>query len=333
MEIRHLRYFVAMAETGSLMKAAERLHIAQPALSVHLSNLEAELGTVLVIRSNRGIELTQDGVFLYERAIMLLKYHEESIGALKSRKAAPAGEVSIGMVSTMPELLAPSLLRAVRAALPDVTLYSSDASSPALYEWLTEGRIDMVVLFNLAEIAELEVVPLFSEAFYLIGADDPSGGRGEIAFDRLGDLPLALPSASANWRKALEEVAGRQGTTLRAVIETESMAALKALAVAGDCYTVLPGPCIRADVEQGLYRACRIVDPDMRGVMSVASLNSRPLGPTQKAVRDILVEVARQIGGIEDAAPVQGALAEVRRVTPSTLFPGQDGRHRRLRVV
>ncbi|MCG5236595.1 helix-turn-helix domain-containing protein [Xanthobacter oligotrophicus] len=75
------------------------------------------------------------------------------------------------------------------------------------------------------------------------------------------------------------------------------------------------------------------LDADMRGIMSVASLNSRPLGPTQKAVRDILVEVARQIGGMQDTAPVQGALAEVRRVTPSTLLPGQDGRHRRLRVV
>ena len=73
MEIRHLRYFVAMAETGSLMKASERLHVAQPALSVHLANLEAELGTTLVTRSNRGVELTPDGQFLYERAVALLK--------------------------------------------------------------------------------------------------------------------------------------------------------------------------------------------------------------------------------------------------------------------
>jgi DNA-binding transcriptional LysR family regulator len=113
-EIRQLRYFVAMAETGSLMKASERLHVAQPALSVHLSNLEVELGTKLVIRSNRGIELTPDGIYLYERAINLIKYHQESISALKNRKANPSGVVSIGMVSTIPSLLVPPLYRAVR---------------------------------------------------------------------------------------------------------------------------------------------------------------------------------------------------------------------------
>ncbi|MCL8382921.1 LysR family transcriptional regulator [Xanthobacter aminoxidans] len=333
MEIRHLRYFVAMAETGSLMKASERLHVAQPALSVHLANLEAELGTTLVIRSNRGIELTQDGIYLYERAINLLKYHQESINALKEHKATATRVVSIGMVSTMPALLVPALQRAVRTALPDVTLYISDAGSPALYEWLSEGRIDMVMLFNLAEIPELEVVPLFSEAFYVVGASHLSNGDCEIDFDRIVDLPLALPSNSATWRKALDEIAERRGMALNPVLETESMAALKALAMAGDCYTILPGPCILDEVRGGLYHARRIVNPELSGFMSVASLNSRPLGPVQKKVRDILVDVARQVCEAEEANAAAAALASVSRATPSTLLPSNEARYRRLRIA
>src|SRR3546814_4646477 len=85
MEIRQLRYFVAMAEAGSLAKASERLNISQPALSVHLANLEAELGTTLVTRSNRGVELTEDGKLLLDRAIVLLRYHRDPERARKDQ--------------------------------------------------------------------------------------------------------------------------------------------------------------------------------------------------------------------------------------------------------
>jgi len=333
MEIRQLRYFVAMAETGSLMKASERLHVAQPALSVHLSNLEAELGTTLVMRSNRGIELTQDGIYLYERAINLLKYYQESISALKSHKASPSGVVSIGMMSTMPPLLVPALYRAVRQALPDVTLYIVDAGTPALYEWLTEGRIDMVTLFNLPEMPKLEMVPLFCEGFYLIGAGNLCNGECEINFDEIAELPLAITTASTTWRKALDEVAERRGTALHPVIETESAATLKALAIAGDCYAILPGTCIQTEVRKGLLHARRIVNPEIGGFVSVAHLNSRPLSATQLKVRNVLVEVARRTYEALALHDASGSLADVRRATPSTLLPNQQGRYRHVRVA
>lgn len=250
MEIRHLRYFVAMAETGSLMKASERLHVAQPALSVHLANLEAELGVTLVTRSRRGVELTEHGQFLYERAVNILRYHQESVSELKSRKDKPSGVVSVGLVSTLPSLLVPDLHRAVRDQMPDVSLYVVDASTGALYEWLTEGRIDMVVLFNLPETPELETVPLFCDHFYLCGkpeADLPTS----IDFDDIIDYPLALPSVSTTWRKALEEAAERRGKVLTSIIESESAQTLRLLAALGDCYTVLPGSGIFHDVEAG----------------------------------------------------------------------------------
>src|SRR3546814_12371439 len=122
MEIRQLRYFVAMAEAGSLAKASERLNISQPALSVHLANLEAELGTTLVTRSNRGVELTEDGKLLLDRAIVLLRYHRETERALKDRSERPSGSVSPGPLPTSSEMLSAQPKPAIPTELPDSNL-------------------------------------------------------------------------------------------------------------------------------------------------------------------------------------------------------------------
>lgn len=333
MEIRHLRYFVAMAETGSLMKASERLHVAQPALSVHLANLEAELGTTLVTRSNRGVELTPDGQFLYERALNILKYHQESISALKERKASPRGSVSIGMLSTMPALLVPELHRAVRAALPDVTLYIIDASTSAIYEFLMEGRIDLAMLFNLPDTPELEAVPLFCEEYYVVGPPSPDHTSSEINFADMIDLPLAIPCASTTWRKALDDAAERRGKLLRPVIETESASGLKALALSGECYAVMPLSYIHDDVVAGRLHARKVVHPEMGGLMSVVSLSSRPLAPAQLRVRDLLVETVRAVREKMNLSEQAPADAQIMRTVPSPLLPGQQSRRRQLRVV
>src|SRR3546814_3270606 len=107
MDLRHLRYFVGMVEAGSLVKASERLHVAQPALSVHLSNLEVEFGTQLVIRRNRGIVTTEDGALLYERAVLMLRYHQEALHAIQAPKTKPKGRVAHGGASTHPGMIIP----------------------------------------------------------------------------------------------------------------------------------------------------------------------------------------------------------------------------------
>ena len=126
MELRHLRYFVGIVEAGSLTKASKQLHVAQPALSVHLSNLEVELGVKLVVRSNRGIELTEDGALLYERAQVMLRYHDEALSTLKRRHHSPKGSVSIGLPSTLPDMIAAQLYKLCREELPEVRLYIAD---------------------------------------------------------------------------------------------------------------------------------------------------------------------------------------------------------------
>ena len=321
MDLRHLRYFVGMVEAGSLMKASERLHVAQPALSVHLSNLEVELGTQLVKRSNRGIELTDDGRILYDRAVIMLQHHQDTLSALKSRKNKAKGRVSLGLPSTLPGLIGGELYRMVRDKLPDVQLYIADTSTAALFEWLQEGKLDLAVLFNLPENRGIDLTPIYLEEFCLVGKPANMPVATEISFEEILAYPLAMPCRSTAWRKILDDVAERQGKTLRSVIETESLSALRAIAMTGDCYALLPRSAVLEEIRGGQLQARKIVNPDMRGVMSIASVTGRELGRAAAEVKDIVVEACHALGKdftlTDEIAPSD----QVLRVMPSTLFP------------
>ncbi|WP_160987415.1 LysR family transcriptional regulator [Novosphingobium silvae] len=321
MELRHLRYFAGMVEAGSLMKASERLHVAQPSLSVHLSNLEVELGTTLVTRSNRGIELTDDGRLLYERAVVILKHHQDAINALKARKGKPKGLVSIGLPSTLPGIISAQLYTMLRSELPDVRLYIADASTAAIYEWLHEGKLDLAVLFSLPENSGVDLIPLYVDEFCLVGKPANKPVPAEIEFEEILNFPLVMPCRSTAWRKILDDVAERRGKALHSVIETESLSALRSMALSGECYALLPRSSVIEEVRDGRLQARRIVNPDMRGVMSIGSLSGRELGRAATEVRDIVV---RACAALRDDLPLeteQPSQSHVLRVKPSTLFP------------
>lgn len=318
MDIKHLRYFVAMAEAGSLMKASERLRVAQPALSVHLSNLEIELGVQLVERSHRGISLTEQGQILYDRATALLKYHSEAILSLKRDKSEPAGSVSLALPSTMPGLFAPYLYKAMRKALPEVSFYMLDASSAALYEWLQSGKVDFAVLFNIPEDAKLSLSPVLVEGFCLAGQFEEGEDGDDILFDKVFEYPLVLPCCSSSWRKILEEQAERHGKSFSVTFETESFNALRSLAQSGECYTILPESSILNDRMNGALQGRKIVEPEMHGVYSLANLHSGELNQAQKAARELIITTFREVAEmlrLESPGPLSS------RVYPSSLFP------------
>lgn len=333
MELRHLRYFVGIVDAGSLTKASKQLHVAQPALSVHLANLEVELGLRLVVRSNRGIELTEDGALLYERAVVMLRYHDEALSTLKTRHESPKGTVSIGMPSNLPGLIAAPLYALCRKELPEVSLYLADTSSAVVYEWLLAGKLDLAVLYNLPDDGAVSQTPLFWDDFCIVGAERWGVTSADISFAEVLSYPLAMPSRSTSWRKILDDAAEKRGLQLNSPFETESFSALRALALSGECCAVLPRSCLQDDIVAGTLHARRIVDPSLGGMYSVASINRRELSRAARAVREILVRVCaplRQAGEAEvGAVTAAAAAADTMRVAPTNLFPINRARRRR----
>ena len=165
------------------------------------------------------------------------------------------------------------------------------------------------------------LIPLYVEEFCLVGRPADIPVAAEIEFEEILNYPLVMPCQSTVWRKILDDVAERRGKTLRSVIETESLSALRSMALSGECYALLPLSNVLDDVRIGRLQARKIINPDMRGVMSIASPSGRELGRAATEVRDMVVRACallRDDLALEMDIPPK---SHVLRVTPSTLFP------------
>lgn len=147
MDLRHLRYVVAVAECGTFTRAAEQLHIEQPPLSQQIKQLEQELGLKLFDRSRRGATPTNAGILLIEKARSLLALEQEFRSLARGLARGEQGRVRIGMAGGVTLLpLIPMAIRAFRDRWPDVVVTLEESNTPALCEALREGRVDIAIV-------------------------------------------------------------------------------------------------------------------------------------------------------------------------------------------
>jgi DNA-binding transcriptional LysR family regulator len=168
MELRHLRYFVAIAEERSITRAAERLWIAQPGLSTQLRRLEAELGIQLLNRHPRGVELTPAGEVFLERARATLAAAETARLTGAHLEAGLVGTVRLGIAAETPAALASRLLAAFGQDRPDVEVTVFESYSGTLMRDLRDGRIDAAIVPAAFGSAELRSLPVGSEPWVVL---------------------------------------------------------------------------------------------------------------------------------------------------------------------
>jgi DNA-binding transcriptional LysR family regulator len=141
-ELRQLRYFVAIAEEGSLTRAAKRLHVAQQSLSQQIRALEAQFGVPLFERSSRGVELTDVGSVLLREARPLLTQAERAVRAVRRAAGGEPDELRAGFLSSVANYVMPPVVRAFRSRYPDVALDTQDVSIARLVAGVREGSLD-----------------------------------------------------------------------------------------------------------------------------------------------------------------------------------------------
>lgn len=217
MDIRQLRYFAAIVEKGSFSRAAEFLRVAQPALSLHVRNMEADLGTSLLIRTPRGVEPTEAGAILLRHAHTILDQLAVARDEVRGHGNDPAGEVRLGLPGTIGEILAVPLITAVHRRYPRIRLRIAEAMSGFVLDWMREGRIDLGVLYNPAAEHRIITEALLEERLVFFGpaagggtgsdgtgGDGAGGGTGGAAAGdrRAGDV---APGHAAGRGAALED--------------------------------------------------------------------------------------------------------------------------------
>src|SRR5215218_6755764 len=146
-ELRLIRYWVAVAEEANITRAAERLHLSQPALSVAIKQLEGQLGVALLEPGGRGVTVTAAGVVLMERGRELLAVADAMVEEVRARDEAAVGRLRIGMAPTARYGVGPALLAACGDRAPGVMLYPAEDTTGALLRDVRGGRLDLAVLF------------------------------------------------------------------------------------------------------------------------------------------------------------------------------------------
>jgi DNA-binding transcriptional LysR family regulator len=194
MELRHLRYFEAVASQLNFSKAAEKLLVAQPALSTQIADLEREIGTALLIRNTRTVQLTAAGkVFLADARLILGAADAAKERALRTARGEE-GELSIGFFAAPTMHFLPDLIRRFRAAHPDVTIRLHEFTPDRQLAAFAQGEIDVGFTRPLPPgHPDLEVLVLFQENFLAVTAEThPLASRRRIQLSELAGEPFVL---------------------------------------------------------------------------------------------------------------------------------------------
>jgi len=290
MELSQLRTIIHVAELGSLSKASDRLHIAQPALSRQVRMLEEELGTRLFERHGRGMVITETGQNVLRHAYRVIGEVQEIRASVADSDASLRGHVSIGMPPTVSDILTVPLVTAFQERHPEATLRIVSAFSGYVLDWLHRGEIEVAILFESKGARSLRSTPLLEESLNLVGPEDAKLSPDEpIEFDTLQSRKLLLPSAGHSLRALLDECTKGSDTTLNVRVETDSYTVLKDLVRAKQGMTILPLAPIYDEISAGTLTYAPLVNPVPKRRLMISYPSDKPTTRLAQFAGDALV--------------------------------------------
>jgi LysR family nitrogen assimilation transcriptional regulator len=300
MDLKQLEYFVRVAELGSFTKAAQALDVAQPALSRQVRLLEVELRQNLLLRNGRGANPTEAGTLLLAHARGILHQVERAREELGRVRGALAGRVAIGLPPSLSRVLAVPLMRAFRQQLPQVSAAISEGLSVNMQEWLTNGRLDIAVLYNAQPAPGLEIGPLHEEDLVLVQARPPGlspalaneAAPGPIPLREIAALPLVIPSRPNAIRMQVEAELANLGLRPQVALEIDGVAAILDLVADGAGAALLSRNAVSSSIRPSAYQVRAIVEPPLRTRLCLAISSQRPATLTQQAALKLLQKTA-----------------------------------------
>ncbi|OXC90461.1 LysR family transcriptional regulator [Achromobacter sp. KAs 3-5] len=305
MSIRAMQCFVAVVSTGSISRAAAALHVAQPALSLLIRNLEEDLGVVLLHRSARGVTPTAAGSRLLAHAREILGRIDAARADVREDINAPRGTVSLAMSMSMAKLLTVPLLRFSLAQWPGVYLKIIESSTGYIPGFVSSGHADLGLTFSDEASVDLRFQHLIEEELVVVSppAAKPSkraasdlAGLPSITLRALSALPLVLPGNPHSLRRLLDQYQQREQVQFRIIAEANAIPQLIELAQAGVASTILSYEAVRQEAARGLVVLRRIARPRLTRPVFLCRSDVLPLSMAAAAVADRVARIITSAG-------------------------------------
>jgi LysR family hca operon transcriptional activator len=280
MELRHLRYFIAVAEEGSLLHAAERrLHTAQPSLSRQIRDLELELGVKLLERKARGIELTTAGRVFLDHARLALRQVEVACEAARNTERPQKPGFGLGFLPGQEVIWLSGALKILREEAADVDVTITTKSSPELANALMQGEIDVALLRRETRTAGLDFRFLVKEPLVVILPARHRLARHKAIRpeDICRDDFVSTARAAPVLKTVIEEYAAKAGIKLKQIYDAETLSGGMSLVSSTGGFTLLPAYVQNALIPSVVARPLHGEVPTIDLVMGYNKSNISPL--------------------------------------------------------
>lgn len=252
-EIRHLRAFLLVAETENFTRAAERLGISQPSVSVQIRDLEAALGAPLFARLGQRVALTPAGRVFRQRAELVLSKLNDACQAVRQTEDLTAGHLSVGVIPPLHVPWIPRVLGRLQREHPGLALSVTEKSSPEVEHEVESGRFDVGVCILSHSSPNLTYEPLQQDSIVLLGrADGPLSRRRKVSAQELSELPLVLLPESYLLRQLTQEAFRRARVLPRVALEVDTIEGVLTTAVETGLATLMPRVVLQGRAALGL---------------------------------------------------------------------------------
>lgn len=296
MDLRQLRYFASVAREGSFSKAAVKLGIAQPALSRHIQVLEYEIGVELFVRTSKGVDLTESGTRLLEKAEFVLRYVSEIKRNINQLSTEPSGEIVLGLSPSFASILAHRLVEEVRRRFPLVTLRIVEGLSVMLYSWLEQSKLDLALVTDFGPVPGIDRIAIAQDEIVFIGTPDTLLDYKDTDTIPAGDITRFPLVSTQGFHQLVAQRLRDENIEPHFEMEISSTPIVTDIVRRGGYCSLVGYSFVHEEVLQGRLRALRLSGSPVWRRIVLALPSNRPASLALMSVRQLVVEEVNKLG-------------------------------------
>jgi len=303
LDSKRLFYFYHVARLGSLTTAEAVLDVAQSAISRQIQQLEADVGEMLLLRTGRGVTLTQAGDLLYKQAGTILQEMSSTMELMDQMKRRPAQvQITFASPPTFSNIYMPHVISRFVEAFPQVRLIAYEASTGQVFDYLASGHVDLAIVLHASTSQKLKLQKLVTEPLLLMASrNHPISKMKVVERHTLAQLEMILPFATHGSRALVESYCEEGGLHLDPRLRLDSLGMTKAVMKEGKFCSILPKLACLEEIKSGEIVGLPLI-PSLKRTVYLASLRDRPQTAHMKALsREISRVMREKIGDSQDS--------------------------------
>lgn len=295
MDFKQLKAFLTVTEMGNVTRAAEVLHLVQPAVSRQIRLLEEDIGTPLFERGRQGMILTEAGRTLLDFARRSMLELERARSQISSTSGEVRGVVTVGLLPSTVEVISSKLVSAVRQHYPGIRIRLAMGYAGTLTKWLESGEVDTALLYGNDRSRDIDYTPLLEEPLWVVGPRNAKLRIDQpVPFKSLAGQTFVLPSATHGLRTLVDHACAVANIELTISAETNALSLQRSLVIGGHGMTILPPLAIADDLKHKTLSAAPLLAPELKRNIVMGLPTTRPIGKPVRCVVDLLVECVRE---------------------------------------